>query len=234
MHPILKATHDLGQSVWLDFISRELMDSGQLSRLMADGLWGMTSNPTIFQQAIAESSAYDPDIEKGLDREQNAAQIFEHIAVADVARAADIIRPIYEQSQGADGYVSIEVSPPTAYDTQATIDEARRLWKSVNRPNVMVKIPGTDAGLPAIRSMLAEGLNINITLLFSLDQYRQVVEMHLQAMEERSKAGKPLERIASVASFFVSRVDNVVDKQLTEKGDRARPSVSHSQQEESS
>jgi transaldolase len=138
-----------------------------------------------------------------------------------VSRAADIVRPVFDQTNGADGFVSIEVSPGTAYDTEATIAEARRLWKSVNRPNVMVKIPGTDAGMPAIRAMLAEGLNINITLLFSLEQYRQVVEMHLQAMEERIKAGKPVDRIASVASFFVSRVDNVVDKQLQEKGNRA-------------
>jgi transaldolase len=221
VHPIIKATLDLGQSVWLDFISRELMDTGKLDRLMSDGVRGMTSNPSIFQQAISEGRDYDADLERGIEREESAAQIFEDIAVADVSRAADIIRPVYDQTNGADGFVSIEVSPGTAYNTEATIAEARRLWESVNRPNVMVKIPGTDAGMPAIRAMLAEGLNINITLLFSLEQYRQVVEMHLQAMEERIKAGKPVEHIASVASFFVSRVDNVVDKQLQDKGNKA-------------
>ena len=218
MHPILKATLDLGQSVWLDFISRELMDAGKLHGLISEGLRGMTSNPSIFQQAIAARDDYDKDIEQGLDRKETPAQIFEHIAVKDVQRACDIVRPVYEQTNGADGFVSIEVSPGTAYDTQKTIEEAARLWSSVNRPNVMVKIPGTDDGLPAIKAMLAEGVNINITLLFSLKQYRQVVEMHMQALEERVAAGASVDRIASVASFFVSRVDNVVDKQLEQKG----------------
>jgi transaldolase len=218
MDPILKATLDLGQSVWLDFISRELMDSGHLHKLITDGLRGMTSNPTIFQQAISKGSDYDRDIEQGLDREEQPAAIFEHIAVKDVQRACDIIRPVYDQSDGADGFVSIEVSPGTAYDTARTIDEALRLWNSVHRPNVMVKVPGTDAGMPAIKALLAEGLNINITLLFSLAQYRQVTEMHLQAVEERIAKGAAVNRIASVASFFVSRVDNVADKLLEEKG----------------
>lgn len=218
MHPILKATLDLGQSVWLDFISRELMNTGQLARLISEGLRGMTSNPTIFQQSISRSNDYDRDIEQGIEREETPQQIFEQIAVTDVTRAADSIRSVYDQSNGADGFVSIEVSPGNAYDPQATIEEVQRLWKSVNRPNIFVKIPGTDAGLPAIKAMLAQGININITLLFSLDLYIKVVEAHLQAMEERVKAGKPVDRIASVASFFVSRVDNSVDKQLQEKG----------------
>lgn len=218
MHPILKATLDLGQSVWLDFISRELMNTGQLARLISEGLRGMTSNPTIFQQSISRSNDYDRDIEQGIEREETPQQIFEHIAVTDVTRAADSIRSVYDQTNGADGFVSIEVSPGNAYDPQATIEEVQRLWKSVNRPNIFVKIPGTDAGLPAIKAMLAQGININITLLFSLDLYKQVAEVHLQAMEERVKAGKPVDRIASVASFFVSRVDNSVDKQLQERG----------------
>jgi len=217
MHPILKATLDLGQSVWLDFISRELMNKGQLERLMSEGLRGMTSNPTIFQQSIAKSSDYDRDIEQGIARGESAERIFERIAVTDVARAADFIRPVYDQTNGADGFVSIEVSPGNAYDAQATMEEAKRLWKSVNRPNIFVKIPGTDKGMPAIRAMLAEGININITLLFSLAQYRQVVEMHLLAMEERVKSGKPVDHVASVASFFVSRVDSSVDQQLQGK-----------------
>ncbi len=218
MDPILKATLDLGQSVWLDYISRELMDSGQLNKLIDNGVRGMTSNPTIFQQAISKSGDYDHDIEEGLKRAESPGMIFEKIAVRDVQRACDVVRPVYDQSSGADGYVSIEVSPKSAYDTAKTLVEARRLWKSVNRPNVMVKVPGTDAGMPAIKTLLAEGLNINITLLFSIHQYRQVIEMYLQACEERLAAARPVERIASVASFFVSRVDNVADKQLVEKG----------------
>jgi transaldolase len=216
MDPILKATLDLGQSVWLDFISRELMDSGTLKRMLADGIRGMTSNPTIFQHAISKGNDYDRDIEQGIEREETGPQIFEHIAVSDVGRAADLIRPVYDESNGTDGFVSIEVSPGNAYETDATIHEVKRLWDSVQRPNIMVKIPGTEPGLPAIRRMLAEGININITLLFSLEQYREVLEAYLQAMEERIEAGKPVERISSVASFFVSRVDSAVDKELSE------------------
>ena len=220
MHPILKATLDLGQSVWLDFISRELMDGGQLHSLITDGLRGITSNPTIFQGSIAKSADYDRDIEQGLDRQDNAAQIFEHIAIKDVQRACDIIRPVYDQTNGADGFVSIEVSPGTAYKTKATIEEVLRLWNGVDRPNVMVKIPGTEEGIPAIKEMLAQGLNINITLLFSIQQYRRVLEAYLQAFEERVAAGQPVDRIASVASFFVSRVDNVADKLLETAGQK--------------
>ncbi len=218
MDPILKATLDLGQSVWLDYISRDLMGSGQLRRLVDVGLRGMTSNPTIFQQSISKSKDYDRDIEQALDSKESPAMVFEKIAVRDVQQACDIIRPVYDQSGGADGFVSIEVSPGTAHDTAKTMEEARRLWTSVNRPNVMVKVPGTDAGMPAIKTLLAEGLNINITLLFSIHQYRQVIEMHLQACEQRLAAGQPVERLASVASFFVSRVDNVADKQLADGG----------------
>lgn len=218
MDPILKATLELGQSVWLDYISRELMDSGQLNELIDSGVRGMTSNPTIFQQAISKSADYDRDIEEGLKRGESPAVIFEGIMVRDVQRACDIVRPVYDQSRGVDGYVSIEVSPGTAHDTAQTVAEAHRLWISVNRPNVMVKVPGTDAGMPAIKTLLAEGLNINITLLFSIRQYQQVLEMFLQAMEERLAANQPVERVASVASFFVSRVDNVADKQLEAKG----------------
>jgi transaldolase len=217
-HPIIQATLDLGQSIWLDFISRQLMDSGQLDRLIDDGLRGMTSNPTIFEQSISKSADYDQDIRDGIVHEWSASEIFEHIAVSDVARACDKLRRVYDESKGADGLVSIEVSPHIANDTAAQVAEARRLWKSVNRPNVMIKIPGTKAGLPAIRTLLAEGLNVNITLMFSVQQYFDVLEAYLSAMEERVNKGLDVSNINSVASYFVSRVDTAGDKQLTEKG----------------
>jgi transaldolase/glucose-6-phosphate isomerase len=216
--PILQETLRLGQSVWLDFISRDLMDSGKLDQLISDGVRGMTSNPTIFEGAISKSSSYDSDIRLGVERKWTADQVFEHLAVTDVARAADKLRPVYDQSKGADGYVSIEVSPALAHDTEGSLIEARRLWNSVNRPNVMIKIPGTTEGMPAIRLLLAEGLNINITLMFSLAQYVDVLETYLAALEERAAKGLDISRVSSVASFFVSRVDSVADKQLEASG----------------
>lgn len=211
----LKQLHALGQSVWLDFIRRDLFD-GALNRLIEqDGLAGMTSNPTIFDAAISDTDLYDDDIrEAGRDLEPD--EVFERLAVADVQRAADHFRPLYDESQGRDGFVSIEVRPSLAYDTQGTIEEVRRLWSSCDRPNVMVKIPGTREGLPAIRQCLAEGININITLLFSVDRYRGVLDAWVRAFQERVEAGKSVERLASVASFFVSRVDSMVDERLEE------------------
>ena len=211
----LKRLSEAGQSVWYDYIRRDLTTGPLLPRYIEeDGLSGMTSNPTIFQKAIAESSLYDADI-KGLARtSKNAGAIFEALAVADVRGAADAFRGVYDRTKGDDGFVSIEVAPGLARDTQGTITEARRLWKSCDRPNVMVKIPGTAEGLPAIRQCLAEGININITLLFSVERYRQVMEAYLAAMEERTGKGLPLDRIRSVASFFVSRVDTNADKKL--------------------
>jgi transaldolase/glucose-6-phosphate isomerase len=217
-NPVLRDTLKLGQSVWLDFISRDLMDSGKLDQLISDGVRGMTSNPTIFENAIAKSTAYDGDIQLGLQRQWTADRIFEHLAVADVTRAADKLRPVYDESHGADGFVSIEVSPGLAHDAEGTLIEARRLWQSVNRPNVMIKVPGTKEGLPAIRTLLAEGLNINITLMFSLEQYVAVLEAYLSALEDRVHQGLDISRIGSVASFFVSRVDSVADKQLEAAG----------------
>jgi transaldolase len=211
----LKDLHALGQSVWLDFIRRDLFD-GALDRLIEqDGLAGMTSNPTIFDAAISDTDLYDDDIrEAGRDLEPD--EVFERLAVADVQRAADHFRPLYDESQGRDGFVSIEVRPSLAYDTQGTIEEVRRLWSSCDRPNVMVKIPGTREGLPAIRQCLAEGININITLLFSVDRYREVLDAWVRAFQERVEAGKSVGRLASVASFFVSRVDTMVDERLEE------------------
>ncbi|HEY3294822.1 MAG TPA: transaldolase [bacterium] len=217
-HPTIQKTLDLGQSIWLDFISRDLMNSGKLQQLIDNGLRGETSNPTIFEKSISKSGDYDPDIHEGHTQHWTAPQIFEHIAVTDVTRACDALRPVYDITKGTDGFVSIEVSPGLANDTDGTITEARRLWKSVNRPNLMVKIPGTDAGIPAIAAMLAEGLNINITLLFSQRQYHNTVKAWLDGLEERVRKGQDVSHIASVASFFVSRVDTAGDKLLEAKG----------------
>jgi transaldolase len=217
-HPVIKKTLDLGQSIWLDFISRQLMQSGELQRVIDFGVRGMTSNPTIFQKAISGSADYNDDIHEGIDKNWSPEQIFEHLAVTDVARACDALRPVFNASGGTDGFVSIEVSPKLAHDTNGSMEEGRRLWKSVNRPNLLIKIPGTDEGMPAIRQLLVEGINVNITLLFSLRQYRQVLDIYLDAMKERLRKGEDVKKIASVASFFVSRVDTLVDKQLLEKG----------------
>lgn len=217
-HPVLDETLQLGQSIWLDFIDRKLMDSGRLNALVGEGLRGMTSNPTIFQQAVSGSSDYDEHVRAGITHGETPMQVFERIAVTDIARAADALHPVYEQSQGADGFVSLEVSPKLAHDTDGTILEARRLWSKVGRPNLMIKVPGTKEGLPAILTLLSEGINVNVTLIFSLDQYRSVLESYTQALELRVRRHQPLDRIASVASFFISRVDTVTDKQLEAKG----------------
>src|SRR5437773_2651452 len=214
----LKGLRELGQSVWYDYIRRDLITSGRLETLVReDGLAGMTSNPTIFQKAIAETSLYDDDIRRFAREREGAAKIFEGLAVADIQSAADVFRAVYESNRGDDGFVSIEVGPHLARDTAGSIAEARRLWKACGRDNVMVKIPGTAEGVPAIRACLAEGININITLLFSVARYREIIEAYLSAMEERVAAGKPVEKIRSVASFFVSRVDTNADKKLDAK-----------------
>jgi transaldolase len=211
----LKALTELGQSVWYDYIRRDLMGSGELARLIAaDGLRGMTSNPTIFQKAIAETDLYDEQIRELARSGRSPFEVFEGLTVEDVRRAADVFRPVYEETGGDDGFVSIEVGPHLARDTAGSIAEARRLWSECARPNVMVKIPGTPEGLPAIRRCLAEGININITLLFSVPRHREVMEAYLSAMEERVAGGAPVDRIRSVASFFVSRVDTNADKKL--------------------
>jgi transaldolase len=220
----LKGLLELGQSVWYDYIRRDLYTSGRLERLIADdGLRGMTSNPTIFQKAIAETDLYDEEIRQLAGEEKNTFQIFEGLAVHDVRAAADVFGRVYEETRGDDGFVSIEVGPHLARDTQGSIQEARRLWSSCGRPNVMVKIPGTKEGIPAIRACLAEGININITLLFSVERYGEVIEAFLSAMEDRVASGRPVDRIRSVASFFVSRVDTNADKKLDAKAKDGGP-----------
>jgi transaldolase len=214
----LKKLAELGQSVWYDFIRRDLIQTGKLERLIRqDGLAGMTSNPTIFQKAVAETDLYDEDIRRLGAQGKDAAEIFEGLAVRDVQSAADVFRPVYEETGGNDGFVSIEVAPKLARDTEGTIEEARRLWAACARPNVMVKIPGTKEGLRAIRASLVAGININITLLFSVERHREVMEAYLSAMEERVSKGLPVDRLRSVASFFVSRVDTNADKKVDAK-----------------
>jgi transaldolase, mycobacterial type len=210
----LHQLHDAGQSIWLDFIDRSLLRSGELARrIERDALTGMTSNPTIFEKALAEGLAYDAQL-AGASPELSAWELFELIETDDVRAACDIFRAVHEKSKGVDGYVSIEVSPGAAHDVDDTIAEARRLWAVVDRPNVMIKVPGTDAGAAAARRLLADGININITLLFSVNAHAAVIESYLAALEERASRGLPLSSIASVASFFVSRVDTEADKRL--------------------
>jgi transaldolase len=212
-----------GQSIWLDHITRDLVRGGELRRLIAEeGLRGMTSNPTIFQQAIAAGDAYDDQIRKLVAQGKGAGEIFEALAVTDIRDACDLFRLLYDETGGGDGFVSIEVSPALAHDTEATLEEARRLWQAVDRPNVMVKVPGTDEGTPAVRRLLAEGVNVNVTLLFSLRNHERVMRAYIEALEERLNQGKPVNRLASVASYFVSRVDTHVDGLLEEKIEQAR------------
>ena len=210
----------LGQSPWYDFITRDLIVSGKLAQLIReDSLQGMTSNPTIFEKAVSGSDLYDDDIRRLSAAGRTPAEVFESIAVDDVQSACDVFRPLYDATGGEHGLVSIEVSPGQANDTSGSIAEARRLWRSVNRPNVMIKIPGTEEGLEAISSCLAEGININITLLFSLDRHAQVIEAYFSGLEQRVKKDLPIDQIRSVASFFVSRVDGKIDPLLDAMGD---------------
>jgi len=204
----------LGQSIWLDYLRRGMLRSGELAGLIARGLRGMTSNPTIFEQAIGGSTDYDDAFARVAGSSRPDADIFESIAVEDVRAAADLFRPLYDRSNGADGFVSLEVSPGLARDTAGTVAEAERLWQAVGRPNAMIKIPGTKEGWPAIERCLTNGININITLLFSVEHYRKVADAYLAALDARVAKGAPVDRIASVASFFVSRVDTEVDARL--------------------
>jgi transaldolase/glucose-6-phosphate isomerase len=213
-NPLTKV-QDFGQSIWLDFIRRGILESGELQQLIdEDGLRGMTSNPSIFEKAIAGSHDYDEAIEELALEEQSAEAIYRALTVQDIQRAADRFHPIYDQSAGKHGFVSLEVSPHLAHDTEGTIEEARLLWAAVDRPNLMIKVPGTPEGLPAIRQLLSEGINVNVTLLFGLPRYRQVAEAYLGGLEDRLADNKPIHTLASVASFFLSRIDVLIDPKV--------------------
>jgi transaldolase len=214
----LKGLLDFGQSPWMDYIRRDLLTGGELKRLIHDdGLRGMTSNPSIFAKAISSSKDYSDILDSADAKKLNATQLYEKIAVRDVQDAADIFRPVYDESRRRDGYVSLEVSPTLALEREKTLEEARRLWKMVNRPNVMIKVPGTKECVPAIRQLLEEGININITLLFAQSAYEQVAEVFIAALEARAAKGQDIAHIASVASFFVSRIDTLADSLIDAK-----------------
>jgi len=211
----LKGLLAYGQSPWMDYIRRDLLTGGGLKKFIAeDGLRGQTSNPTIFEKAINGSTLYSDILNSPEAKSLNAKQLYEKIAIRDVQDACDIFRPVYDETKHRDGYVSLEVSPYLANDTNGTIEEARRLWKAVNRPNVMIKVPATPEGVPAIRQLLEDGLNINITLLFAQSAYEKVAEAFIAALEARAAKGQPINQIASVASFFVSRIDSLIDGKI--------------------
>lgn len=223
MNPLMQL-HPLGQSVWLDYIQRDLLRSGALARMIRDdGVRGITSNPTIFEKAINTSSEYDDAVTKVMEHNPRTSSrdLFYSLAIEDIQGAADLLRPVYEQSGGRDGMVSLEVSPDLAYDTQATIAEARRLHERVNRPNLMIKVPATREGLPAVETLIGDGINVNVTLLFSVQRYEEVVDAYMKGLLARVERRQPVQHIASVASFFVSRVDATVDKLLEEQLEQA-------------
>jgi len=224
----LKELLKYGQSMWLDYIRRDLITSGKLKTMIdEDGLRGMTSNPSIFEKAIGESSLYD-DMLKSLSTRDDldTTSRYEQIAIRDIQDAADLLRPVYQESNFRDGYVSLEVSPLLALKTQETIDEGRRLWKAVNRENVMIKVPGTAEGLPAIRQLIGEGININVTLLFAQEVYEKVADAYIAGLEDLAARGGNIKKMAGVASFFISRIDSLVDSlindQLKKETDAAR------------
>ncbi len=214
MNPLLKLT-EYEQSYWLDNLTRAMIKNGELQKRVSEqGLRGMTSNPSIFNKAITKSEDYDEQIAQLAGQDKSTSEIYEALVVKDVQDACDILRPVYDESNGIDGYVSLEVSPYLARHAEATMDEVRRLFNAVNRPNVFIKIPGTKEGVPAIEEMLYEGININITLLFAIKSYEEVAEAYIRALERRAEEGKPIDNIASVASFFLSRIDVLVDELL--------------------
>ncbi len=214
----LKELLNYGQSMWLDYIRRDLITTGKLKTMIQDdGLRGMTSNPSIFEKAIGESSLYDDMLKSLASSNLNATGRYEKIAIRDIQDAADILRPVYQSSKFRDGFVSLEVSPLLALKTQETIDEARRLWKTVSRENVMIKVPGTAEGIPAVQQLIGEGININVTLLFAQEVYEKVAEAYIAGLEELQKRGGDVKKMAGVASFFISRIDTMVDSMIDEK-----------------
>ncbi len=226
----LRELEAFGQSVWMDFIRRKMIVSGELKKLIEkDGFGGLTSNPSIFEKAIAESSDYDSAIRKQALKGKSVGEIYETLTVEDIQRAADLFRPLYDRLDGADGFVSLEVSPHLAHDTAGTIAEARRLWTIVGRPNLLVKVPGTQEGLPAIRQLIGEGINVNVTLLFGLPRYKEVAEAYIAGLERLKASGKPLKSVASVASFFLSRIDVLIDPMLEKAMSKHKSKVAAAQ-----
>jgi transaldolase len=204
----------MGQSIWYDNIRRALLESGEMQSLIDQGVTGVTSNPSIFEKAIAGSSDYDEALFRLVEEGKSVEEIYESLAIEDIQRTADLLRPIYERTEGLDGYVSFEVSPKLAHDTTGSIEEAKRLYRQVARPNVMIKVPGTQAGIPAIEALIGEGININVTLIFSLSNYEAIAEAYIKGLESVANRGGDLRKVASVASFFISRVDSAVDREL--------------------
>jgi transaldolase len=218
----LKAARELGQSMWLDFIDRDLLLSGKLEELVDAGVGGLTSNPTIFQKAISEGSEYDADLRNLAMQGHDENGIFEGLAVKDIQDAADVLRSVYDTTDGADGFVSLEVNPQLANDTDSTISEAQKLWASVDRPNLLIKVPATPEGIPAIRTLISQGISVNVTLIFSRNSYRAVAGAYIDGLGDYNKrGGRYISRIASVASFFVSRVDSSIDGLLPDGSDLA-------------
>ena len=217
MNEVVSKLNQIGQSIWYDNIERKLLNDGTLAGMVEQGeIRGITSNPSIFNKAISQSSEYDQEIQSLTEKGFSKKDIYENLAVRDIQAAADLFRSLYDETQGADGYVSLEVSPYLAHQTDETIVEAKKLWKMVDRPNLMVKIPATVEGLPAITETIAAGINVNVTLIFSLERYKRVMDAYLTGLEKRAEAGKSIQGIASVASFFISRIDSKVDQQLQE------------------
>jgi transaldolase len=217
MSNTLEQLQELGQSVWFDDISRGLVESGGLQELIDLGVTGLTSNPTIFEKAVSGSTDYDDALPPLAEQGLSAGEIYERLTIEDIQGAADLLRPVYDRTRGADGYASLEVNPHLAHDTQTTISEARRLFTALGRPNVMIKVPGTPEGAPAVRSLIGQGINVNVTLLFSVDAYRRAREAYVSGLEDLAASGGDVGSIASVASFFVSRVDAAVDAKLNER-----------------
>ena len=212
----------LGQSVWYDNVSRSLIETGELNRFLELGVTGLTSNPTIFEKAISSSDDYDSSLLAYAREGMSPAQLAEALAIADIQAAADILRPVYDSTGGADGFASLEVNPHLARDTAGTVAEARRLFAALGKPNAMIKVPATPEGVPAVRALIAEGINVNVTLIFSLDMYAKVREAYLDGLEALIESGGDPSRTSSVASFFVSRVDTAVDALLEQAGGAAR------------
>ncbi len=214
MNERLQKMQEIGQSVWVDALSRDSIKSGELERMMDDGVLGVTSNPTIFQQAIAQSELYDEELQELAEETDDPKEMFRRIAVRDIRDACDIFMPVYERTERKDGYVSLEVAPELAHDTEGTITRAKLLWEMVDRPNLLVKIPATKEGLPAIEETIAAGISVNVTLIFSLERYRDVARAYIRGLQRLVESGRDPSPVASVASFFVSRVDTQTDKRL--------------------